>query len=167
MSLITVEHRGYSITYAENEEVWRCYAVDFEHASLSRVKARVDKIAAEDRRLGIETIVVTERHREKLAFAEGTATMLIAPKKGRYSNAESRPAAWVMIKGERSKRDLVDLIEDTPENRRAVVAFQTAEKEMLAAKERAKVAYAAIPKLTLDRIRELGARTVEEAEETP
>ena len=43
MSLST-EYRGYEIRYDQNGDVWRCYAADFSHLSLAKVKAKIDKL---------------------------------------------------------------------------------------------------------------------------
>lgn len=43
MPSIETEHRGVKIRYSDNEDTWYCSELSFSHASLRRVKARIDK----------------------------------------------------------------------------------------------------------------------------
>jgi hypothetical protein len=40
---IETEHRGIKVRYSDNEDTWYCSELSFSHASLRRVKARIDK----------------------------------------------------------------------------------------------------------------------------
>lgn len=43
MSRIEIIHRGYPITFSENESVWRCWDLDAENMDLTKVKAAIDR----------------------------------------------------------------------------------------------------------------------------
>jgi hypothetical protein len=42
--MIETEYRGYKITFSENADEWNCYAISFSHASLAKVRAKIDRI---------------------------------------------------------------------------------------------------------------------------
>lgn len=46
MSEIKVTHQGYDINYSENEDIWRCWDLNVEAASLSKAKQKINKIVA-------------------------------------------------------------------------------------------------------------------------
>ena len=48
--MIETEHKGYKITYSDNEDVWRCWELNVEHEKLSKLKQRIDRLSLEARK---------------------------------------------------------------------------------------------------------------------
>lgn len=53
MSDIKTEYRGYTIRYGGNSDEWQCLDVNYSSASLSKVKARIDKMLLDLRKKSI------------------------------------------------------------------------------------------------------------------
>jgi len=43
MAEIEFTHQGFKITFSENDEVWRCWTLNFEDKSLSKLKQKINK----------------------------------------------------------------------------------------------------------------------------
>ncbi len=53
------EYKGYTIQFSENAETWGCYNIEFHHASLGKVKERIDKLHRELRKAStVECLVL-------------------------------------------------------------------------------------------------------------
>ena len=48
--MIETEHKGYRISYSDNEDVWRCWELNIEHEKLSKLKQRIDRLSLEARK---------------------------------------------------------------------------------------------------------------------
>ena len=57
---LQTEYRGYTITFAENMEQWSCYAIEFSHEKLSKVKERIDRMHLQLRKASSVNCLVME-----------------------------------------------------------------------------------------------------------
>lgn len=155
MSELQIEYRGYAIHFAENQEVWRCQALDVDGERLATVKAKIDRVIAASRKLDnpVPVIYVDYSYRAKPV----EVISLAQPPKDRSGNAQAEPtAAWCMVpereryfdreKGEYAYRDtkarqkikLDSLYIDTTENRAALAEAQRLQDKITAATEERK-----------------------------
>ncbi len=161
MSDLTVEHNGWEIRYSENEDVWRCWAADVEHAKLSVVKQKLNAISAHDRRIDAVPVFIIDLWG---TVTEATATLLTDDGRGVWT---TRMRTVKRFDGhrttkEREKRPLDSVILDTPENR-ALIAKATHLREVARkASAVADDANKAIPRATLETLKGLKPK-----EETP
>lgn len=59
MAELKTTHHGYTIRFSENEDLWNCYDLGFEHKSLQKLKLRINKWMKD--RLDSANIVVAFR----------------------------------------------------------------------------------------------------------
>ena len=96
MSLRT-EYRGYDIIFSENMEKWSCYAVDFSHEKLSKVKERIDKLHLQLRKSSsVDCLVMEGGYGEVAAkFYEGKIVdylgVVRAQKPGTFERVHTGP----------------------------------------------------------------------------
>ena len=139
MSRIETEHNGHKIAYAENEDVWRCWAMDVEGKTLSAVKTKLNKIDAEARRVSVPVILL--HHWGCQVDAVGVATLI------------EKDDVWVTTKDrhgstERRKKPMGVILLDTPENRSAIKAAAARRKEGEAITKEADDMMSSLPRVT-------------------
>lgn len=144
MSNLSVEHRGYSISFATNEEVWRCWTLDIEDKSLAKVKAKINKIERDLRNAEIkqiDAIAIETWH----SFE--TITILSLASEG---------AAWIMTKsGRREKKSLQRLALVTDENKATIKQIRELREEAARLGKHADKLVEAIPRVTVEALRAL------------
>ncbi len=144
---IETEHNGHKITYAENEDVWRCWALDLDAKTLGALRTKINKIDAEARRVdNVNAIKVNEHgfgsHEPvEIVMVDGDSAWVIH-RQQRMWRGQMEP------KLVREKVKLHQLALDLPET---VVAFDRlaeARAAERAATLAAREAVAAIPRVT-------------------
>ena len=157
---IEVDFNGITIHYSENEDLWRCASFDVEGKTLSAVKAKVNKLLADARRLA-------RRLAEPIAVFTVDSWSMKASEKGVVTLVESDKKVWLITtktvwwKGEqreekaRSKIDIEREILDTPEARAVLkdVREKIAALEARIRTEKARIE--ALPRLTPEMISKL------------
>jgi len=146
MSRIETEHNGHAITYAENEDVWRCWSMNVEGKTLSAVKAKLNKLDADARRVNVPVIVLN--HYGCTVDAIGLATLI------------DKGDVWIAAKDrrgstQRSKTSMSRIVLDTPENREAIKAASAKEKQAESVMKEAEGMVYAIPRVTADDLKSL------------
>lgn len=148
---IETEHRGYKITYGENEDVWRCWALEIEAPGLSTVKRKIDVIDRK-RRAMAEPVRAYLLNDHQAPREVGVSLLAEAPNPNRSYEAAGK--AWTLndpsqSKG-REKTSIDRLMPITPEAMAALEVFVAAKAAERAATAKAKAAYNAIPRLTYE-----------------
>ncbi len=169
VSNISTEYRGYKISFGDNSEEWSCSELSFYgFPKLSTLKARVDKMLLDVRKKSaVSCFEITHRDTSK------TPGTIVDYVKMRHDNDYARGyvdgklpkiAKHVVAvvaqrsnsdRAARGEKDLDGLMPDTPE---ALAAFEVyAEKVRLyrEAGKAADMAYAAVPRVTVEMIAEL------------
>lgn len=149
-----IEYRGYVVHFAENQEIWRCAALDVEAEKMAQIKTKIDKIISAARKLPGGVIALYVDHQDTMS--EVRVVAFAEPRKDRRGNAGDPDAAWCMRLGreryfdhttgdyayrdteKREKLELARLYADTPENREKGAALSAANKEITALYERKK-----------------------------
>lgn len=134
---LTIDYRGYSITYSENQDVWRCWSLDIEADRLPTLKGKIDRLIVASRKLANPLPVIRVDYHGRVAPVKVLG--LAQPRKDRAGKELEPDAAWCMVPdeewyfdhdlGQRRKRPiekrekvrLEQLFVDSPENREAVV----------------------------------------------
>ena len=126
---LQIEYRGYIIHFAENQEVWRCQALDVDGEKMGTVKRKIDKIIAASRKIPIDLNALHVDHWNSVqevrivAFAqprkagqEPDSVWCMASDRERYFDHTRREYAYRETEV-RKKLDLKNIYGDTPENR--------------------------------------------------
>lgn len=149
-AMIETEHRGYKIRYSENEDVWRAYALDAEGVTLTAVKRKIDAIDRKAR--SVETIAAF-----RIGFRDNVEAGTITAKVGRSVTGRNRywdqkEAVWFvnLQTKSRSRVELKDLIEDTPENRARLDDYVRLCNEVSRIEAQAKSVLEAIPRMAME-----------------
>lgn len=149
---IETEHRGYKIRYAENQDVWRAYALDVEGATLTAVKRKIDAI---DRKARSTESIPVFKVGYRGALEAGVITAKVGKSAtGRHIYWDAKDAVWFVNTGtkSRSRVELSDLIEDTPENRARLDDYVRACNEIKVLEARAIGIRDAIPRMSMDAV---------------
>lgn len=149
---IETEHRGYKISYAENEDVWRCWDLEEDAPTLSALKRKIDK-HDKARRTATEVIPAV-----RISSGGGLSQVSIhmlaeAPSDRKYG--EHAGKAWVYTDlTERKGRDKVKLDELAapahPDTAAALEAYRQAVAEEREARARTLAALKVIPRFTYE-----------------
>lgn len=163
MSSITTEYRGYSISYSENADEWNCYDCGVSHASLSKVKAKIDALHLKLRKTSsVECLFLGEGY-GRAGVTHATMIDYMGPEytSGRWPEKEKTLVGHKVAAMHRDARKdrptrqtgrLENYAPDTPEVREAVAAWVQAEREEEEARQRKEKARNAIPRMTLEMI---------------
>lgn len=153
---IAIDYKEFEITYSENENVWRCYAVNVEAPSLQGVKNKINAFLAEARRMeGVAALLVSSRYNYRAP--EPCRVQMIAEKTSAIQGDMVWVAVdnWVMWRGEkinrpeRRKVEAKSVVVDTQENRALIAAAEAQIAKMREAEKSADHALAAIPRIDL------------------
>lgn len=136
MNELEIDYRGYVIRFSENQEIWRCWALDFEGEKISTVKRKIDKIIAASRKLPIDrSAIYVDYHnvvkevrvvafvQPRKAGAEPDSVWCLVPDKERYFDHEQRAYAFRDVQA-RKKISLSMIFADTPENRAIFIEIE-------------------------------------------
>lgn len=155
MPSIETEHRGIKIRYSDNEDTWYCSELSFSHASLRRVKARIDKwwkdarskAALDAYRIGHDGTMRPTQVVEYLGVRTGYGRQgpLVAVLGVNYKN--ERPS--------RSEVSLSELAPAAPELVAMQAELEALKKRKREIEEEISAKVKAIPRLSLDDIAEL------------
>jgi hypothetical protein len=146
VSRIETEHNGHRVTYAENEDVWRCWDMNVEGKTLSAVKTKLNKLDADARRCNVPVIVL--HHYCCEVDAVGLATLIDGNE------------VWVTSKdrrgrAERRKVSMSRILLDTAENRAAIEAASVRRKEGEAIIKEANAMVSELPHVTVDDLKSI------------
>lgn len=143
----SVEHRGYKITYSENQDVWRCWDINYESAKLSLVKQKIDAVERQHRKLAAPALYITHGGAVKdcviVSLDEDRDRCFI-------TTGETGTDRWGRPNGtlKRDKVSLSQIAADTPENRELARVALEKQAAYEAAQAAATAARKAIPRLT-------------------
>ena len=158
MSRLETEYNGVTIHYSENEDIWRCDALEVDGKTLSAVKEKIGKLQADARRISVPVLVIRSSYGGVSIESEGTASLLHDD--GKHVWVNTVRVVWVganrMKRREergRSKFLIESLFHDTPEARSLVsdVAEKVANLEAEIKRERSRLDV--LPRLDLSDIR--------------
>lgn len=143
---IEVIHNGHQITYAENEDVWRCWSMNVEAKTLSALKTKLNKLDADARRCNVPVLVL--HHYGCGIDAIGLATLIDGNE------------VWVTSKdrrgsAERRKMPMRRILLDTPDNRAAIGIAEARRKEGEAIVKEADAMVSVLPRVTIEDLRPL------------
>jgi hypothetical protein len=140
MSEIEVKHKGYDIRFNHADDTWSCEALSIPACpKLSTVKARIDALSKEDRRINVQAwMIVDDRWSDKPAKIERvTVTILCEP--SIYRGETAAPIdCWITdAKRQRSKVSIKSLfaLDCGDKLQKAMAAKAEAEKAVDAATE--------------------------------
>jgi hypothetical protein len=168
--MIEVDHRGYKITFNENADEWYCADVGnyYTSPSLAKVRARIDAMLLAVRKASaVKCFEIGKAHSSTFSQSKTEAQIVEYVKKVENKKYHSNEVVSidhvVAVVAQRpgssraSRRDaeLKELMPDTPEAHAAHEAFLVFLAEERAATARAREAFAAIPRVTLEQVEEL------------
>lgn len=130
---IETEHKGYKIGYFEESDTWRCYELELTAPKLSALKAKIDKIDADARKLDRVPVVVLGGWNSRAKF-------------GVALSWASKDALWLMIDRRRSKEPCNTIVPDGPETRAQLARADALEKQAAGLRADAAAIIAAIPR---------------------
>ena len=119
MNMIETEHRGYKIRYAENEDVWRCHALDMQGDTLTQLKNKMNRHLAKMSKTGGVAALVSSFGHSKFEECE----IVSVADKGGVWITKNRQEMWrgaMRTVKERSKVEADRLVLDTVENRELI-----------------------------------------------
>lgn len=165
MTEIKIEHRGYTIRFNENADEWTCSEADYYSSpSLSKVKAKIDKMLLDVRKASSVTVFEISHGFGRMSRYESKLTEFVKTKHDKDWRGNALPPSHIVAsvaardgtkKPARREMKLSDMMPDTPEAHAAYAACETLFREAKAAEKRAIAAFDAIPRVTLDDIRAL------------
>ena len=93
------EYRGYEIRFSENMETWECYAIEFSHEKLSKVKERIDRLHLQLRKSSSVDCLVMEGgyDRQPAKFHDGKIVDYIGVVRATRPNSFERVATGHVI----------------------------------------------------------------------
>jgi hypothetical protein len=143
---IEVTHNNHQITYAENEDLWRCWNMNVEAKTLSALKTKLNKLDADARRCNVPVIIL--HHYGCEADAVGLATLI------------DGKDVWVTSKNrrgsvERRKISMDRIVLDTLEHHATIKAASVRRKEGEAITKEADAMVAALPRVTIEDLKSL------------
>lgn len=118
---ITIEHGGYEIAYIEADNLWRCNQLDMEASSLSAVRELIDKAETDTQLLNVPAFLL-----DHSGFSITPVMVVSIDRDGK--------SAWVINKVDdpknfrKEKVSLHRIVEDTPENRGALLNWRDASR---------------------------------------
>jgi hypothetical protein len=150
-----LEHRGYVIRYSENDDVWRCYDINYQNVSVGKVKAKIDAVEREHRKMARPVIQISHG-------GEAHDCVLV-------SLDESKDRCWITkdVKGavKREKTSISQLADPTPEVRAMVADMQEKHAAYMAAMRAHSASRDAIPRLTRELLITRGVKNESEGEQ--
>lgn len=152
---IETEYRGYKLSYAENRDVWECWACNMNAPTLSKLKAKIDKLHLDLRKksafdcllisLGdvrdvraLDARIVTKRRQEGFSSVTYKAVQLRVQKSGRGGG---KSTTW---------SDIEDIAPFGPETDAAIERLKRAQEAVRVARDEESAARKAIPRMTDD-----------------
>lgn len=151
MADLSIEYRGSTIRFNENSDEWSCLDHNASNPSLAKVKAKIDRILAAERKIkgGIPAIHIS-------TSGAVDASILSRAEDGYLG----RPQVWARRsvfggKASRHKDALGDLVHDTPENRATLAQAAEIQKEAAAIAKKARELIASIPRVKVEEIAHL------------
>lgn len=117
------EHRGYSIYYTDNSEIWRCQDLDLEAERLSQLKSKIDRELKKMREAdGVSVLYLFDGH-----VTEALVIKVIVQTRLEHTREGSKDIRRVYLhwyggrRGDRktlqARQEIGDFLPDTPEVR--------------------------------------------------
>lgn len=161
---IAIEYRGREITWSENEDEWRCWAIEYSSPKLSSVKRKIDTIDARKRKVSCAVVVLSDWNWTSRKSKPGSITSLVKGRDGSPSGD-----AFVVFEEEevcrgekrtvkvRRKIGAANLGDPAaPDFEEKLAAFEAAVAAEAAATAARRFAFEAIPRLTLEKLKTMG-----------
>lgn len=149
MSAFKFDYDGNEIQFSENEEVWRCWDLNMEDKSLSKLKEKINKFRRDTRNAGVKRVEVY-----RLGSWRGGMVTLIS--------LASEESAWITTRigrtDRREKVGLHELIFPTPENMAVLAAAKDLDDQAQELTRKADAARAAIQRVTASALRALNVK---------
>ncbi|TIT80123.1 MAG: hypothetical protein E5W57_04120 [Mesorhizobium sp.] len=169
MAEIETTYRGHLIRYGENSDEWYCSDLESgnnSHASLAKLKAKIDKMYLDLRKkAAVKAFEINPGYMGRLPECiEATVTEYLKTFteknwKGVEGPTRHKVAAVALRRdndrASRAEKELANLMPDTPEAHAAYAEALRLYEVTKAAQLAADEAFKAIPRLSLDDIREL------------
>ena len=149
---IETTHRGYKVTYAENEDVWRCWDLEEDAPTLSGIKRKIDK---HDRARRATTELIPALYLNEYQGVREVSIHLLAEAPSDARHREHSGKVWVYTApGANKAREKVELKNlaalQHPDTAGAIKALETARAELKEAQAKAKAAFEAVPRFTYE-----------------
>lgn len=156
MSRIETEHRGHTIHWSDNEDMWRCSDLDLSNTSLSRLKDAINKRYLQLRKASSVKAYMLQSGTDQKGYRlhPVTITEVLAVRRG-----EKLPRVATMSLGgkyghgdrqQRSTCELKDIIRAHTELDDMLAALNKAHAASVAADRRVKELKEAFERITLD-----------------
>lgn len=155
---LTVDHRGYTLHYSENEDAWNCYDLGICNVSLAKTKAAVDKLLLKARKdakfpclqLGYDGTVTAV---DIIEYIEAKVSK-------DYKSKHDVTKHYVASLGHRTGRGVASrsvsaldaFIHDTPDNRAALDQANELRAQAKILERNAAAVQGTIPRVTMDDI---------------
>jgi hypothetical protein len=155
---IETEFRGYTIRYAENEDVWRCHQLDMDGSTLTQLKDKIGRYLA---RIARAAEVTPAFHyvyggRFEPCFIVSVSNTLNYKKQPEVWTYTEREEVWrgsTRTVKDRKRFDADSMILDTPENRLLIDEAERLRALADAADKAAKEAARIIPRVDVSTLR--------------
>lgn len=156
MSAPSVEYRGHTIRWSDNEDKWSCSDFDVSSPSLASIRRTIDDNYRRLRKSAALKCLRVSEYSSPFAV-EATLIEYLGEKKApsyRQSNKALHQVAAIMPtlgnnRPSRSKGDLNEFIADTPENAAVLAEATRISQEAKRLAEEARAMVAGIPRLSL------------------
>lgn len=159
MAEIETFHLGRRVTYSDNRDVWLCDELDMEAKTLSAMKAKIADHEKLSRRVDVRLMHFSTYYGRT---AISTQAVLLEDDKHVWCNTiESKTDRFGHGRKDVKRREKVkfaELVEDTPEVRALLTAYIAQDKKADEERDRARKMHAAIPRVTLARLKEMGLK---------
>jgi hypothetical protein len=141
----TIKHNEHEVSYHEDDNSWRCPSLSVEASSLAALRAKINKIDADARRINVSVLV-----RDYSGWNAAQATLF-----------EGDRSVWVSQGKSRRKEAVSGVIFDTPENR-AIISEVNKEVARLQAEVKDQQSrLGALPRVTMASLIAAGAETAQ------
>ena len=99
MAEIKITHQGFDITFAENENIWRCWKLNIENENLSKLKQKINKhISVALKTMNIDCAVLDK-------YGVSCSNDI---QRGKIISRDARTGEFWVVKGANERRERVD-----------------------------------------------------------
>lgn len=156
--MIETEHRGYQISYSENQDVWRCHTLELEGSTLTQLKNKIGRYLAKIARASEVIPAIHALYGE--TFEDCFVVSLAAktnyrgePQVWTYKERQEKWRGEIRTVRDRKQNDASRIILDTPENRELVLEAKRLVDIARKAKDAASEFIKAIPRMDISALR--------------
>ena len=159
---IKIEYGNHEITYREEQDFWVCRALALDASSLKALKAKIDKLDADRRRLPSVPVIFVSFHStiEQGGERGWNATLLTDDGKEVWITKTAGQGTQ-RERTTREKRSLSTLVLDTPENRKALAESREAYRRGAELQAQGRAMADMVPRVTEAELRAVAAQQQE------